>query len=121
MPVDSKRILCVDSDEKTCELLTHTLGLEEIQSKTAHSLGEALRFATAERFDLFIIENEFADGTGLALCRLLRSYQPEAIVIFFVDEDHVLTREEALEAGADEIIIKTGDFAPLLQTLCRYI
>lgn len=100
-----KRILCVDGDPDTCRMLA-TLLSRNYETKTASTLGEAVRLAATRSFDLSIIEGGFSDGTGLELCRMLRAAMPSSPVVFFTNDPHQPARDEVIAAGGYERVEK---------------
>jgi DNA-binding response OmpR family regulator len=105
--LDTKqRILCVDDNEDNSTMLTVLLGLSSYDAVAADSVQEALRLARSERFDLFILDKRFPDGTGFALCQEIRRLQPDAPVIFYSGDAYSSDRTEGLNAGAQDYVVK---------------
>jgi CheY-like chemotaxis protein len=80
-----KHILCVDDNSDTCELVS--LILKDYEVTSAYSMADAIKRATAERFDLYVLDYHLPDGTGLELCLMLRSClkidcQPDQLGMF---------------------------------------
>lgn len=101
-----RRILCVDDNEDNSSMLTVLLGLSSYEAVAAGSIEEALRLARDERFDLFILDKRFPDGTGFALCQEIRQMHPETPVIFYSGDAYSSDRTEGLEAGAQDYVAK---------------
>jgi DNA-binding response OmpR family regulator len=114
-----RRILCVDGYKDTCDLLQTSLTQLGYEAITARTLEQALNLATTEKFDLYIIEKTYVDGTGLALCKLLRAYDPGSEVIFFSGDPHEPSRKEALEAGAYARLVNQGSAEELAVIIRR--
>ncbi|MFL6253713.1 MAG: PleD family two-component system response regulator [Pyrinomonadaceae bacterium] len=109
MPPTAKRVLCVDGNNDTCEILTTLLGVEGYETRTAGGVGAALKLASAEQFDLIIVTTPLPDGEGLELCRMLRASAPGASVLIYSLHPYEPTRAEALAAGAQEYLFNNGD------------
>ena len=110
-------ILCVDGNGDICDMLALVLERENYESKSAYSIREAVALATAESFDLFIIEQEFAEGTGLALCKTLHAYTPASPIIFYSMNPDQPSRNEAKEAGASARVTKGADINELIDAV----
>lgn len=99
------RVLCADDDE-TCELVTTMLGISNIEVKSASTVADAWRLAQTERFDLYLLETGFPDGSGFDLCRRLRKFAPRAPIVFYSCAAYPIDRQKGLAAGANEYLTK---------------
>lgn len=100
------RILCVDDNDDTCFMLRTLLGTSGYDVETADGVGEALRLARTERFDLYVIDNRYPDGTGADLCRRLREASPDTPVVIYSGAAYGSDRDEGLAAGATRYVVK---------------
>lgn len=116
MLYNRRRILCVDDNEDNSTMLTVLLGLSSYEAVAAGSIEEALRLAQSERFDLYILDKRFPDGTGFALCQQIRELHPETPVIFYSGDAFSTDRMEGLSAGAQGYVAKP-DIDGLLETV----
>jgi CheY-like chemotaxis protein len=78
-----RRILCVDGNDDTCDLISTILSDYEVVS--AHSKAEGLRTATGGMFDLYLLDYYLPDGTGLELCLLIRQFDDSTPVLFLTE------------------------------------
>lgn len=99
-----KRILCVDDDVDTCEMMSILLG--EYHFAAAHSLDAAVRSIDSESFDLYIFDNWMPGGSGLELCRKVRERGLATPIIFVSGAAQSSDIDEAKAAGADKYLIK---------------
>src|SRR6266850_5602244 len=99
-------VLCADDDKDTCQLLSILLGRSGIEVKSAHNAEEALRFAQAERFDLYLLDSEFSDDDGFELCRRLREFDQHTPILFFAGAAYDTDKRKAVAAGANAYIVK---------------
>jgi CheY-like chemotaxis protein len=67
LPPTAKRVLCVDGNNDTREILTTLLGGEGHETRTAGGAGAALMLASAEKFDLIIVTTPLPDGEAWAV------------------------------------------------------
>ncbi len=113
------RVLCAD-DGETCELLTMTLGISNIEVKSANTVADAWRLALLEPFDLYLLETRLPDGNGFDLCQRLHKLAPRTPIIFYSSEAYLTDRQKGLAAGAVVYLVKPyfGDLAAtILQTI----
>jgi CheY-like chemotaxis protein len=106
MSARSRRILCVDDHADTCVMLQTLFGRSGCEVSAASSVGEALRLTERERFDLFVLDVSFPDGSGIDLCKHLRERQPQARVIFYSGKAYDADRREALDVCAEAYVAK---------------
>lgn len=111
MPADSnteasskKRILCVEDDKDTCELLS--LLFAEYEVVFASSIAEALSLLESEHFDLYVLDNWLPDGSGIEVCRKIHELKPEIPIIFTSAVGQKSEIKKALSAGAREYLVK---------------
>jgi DNA-binding response OmpR family regulator len=121
MQSTKRRILCVDDDEDTCFMLSALLGQAGYEVRTASSVAEGLRSAEGWRFDLCILDNRFADGMGLDLCRGIREFDSATPIIFFSGLSHESDRQRGFDAGAQGYLIKPNDLYKLVETITRLV
>jgi len=117
------RILIIDDDRDSCDLmqlmLQHSDASYEITSVLTPE--EGLRLASAERFDLYLLDCRFIGISGIEVCRTLRQSETEATIMFFTGEARESVRQEALRAGADAYLIKPDDLNNLTGTVKRLL
>ncbi len=106
MPQAKCRVLCIDDHQDTSEMLKLLLSQEDYEVVTALSCEEALLLATAEEFDLYVMDRHLPDGSGLQLCKDLGKATPGVPCIFYSGDAYDIHRSEALAAGADDYVTK---------------
>ena len=106
MPKAKCRILCVDDHEDTSEMLKLLLSHEDHEVVTAQTGEEALRIATTEEFDLYVLDRHLPDGSGLELSKKLTEATPNVPCIFYSGDAYDIQRSEAFAAGADGYVTK---------------
>ncbi len=117
----NKRIFCVDDDDDTCSMLSSLLEHAGYEVKSASSIAEGLKLARSERFDLYVLDNRVADGTGLELCRRIRGFDSQTLIIFFSRMAHESDKQRGLDAGAQDYLIKPNDLYDLTKTIMRLL
>jgi DNA-binding response OmpR family regulator len=101
---ERKRILCVEDDVDSCEMLR--VLLHEYEVVTANTVREGLKMAQAERFDLYLLDSTYPDGSGVELCRELRTFDAQTPVIFHSGMEGESDIEDAMNAGAQAYLVK---------------
>ena len=106
MPEIKCRILCVDDHEDSSQLLKLLLAESDYEVSIAATMDEAIRFAQATNFDLYVMDKYLPDGSGIDLCRQLAELTPNVPCILYTGDAYEIHREEALAAGAHAFIPK---------------
>ena len=110
------RLLCIDDHEDSSEMLKLILVQEDYEVVTAVSIEEALKLATTQDFDLYVLDRRLPDGSGLDLCARLNEVTPGVPCIFYTGDAYDIHRSEALAAGANEYVTKP-DIDSLITTV----
>jgi CheY-like chemotaxis protein len=117
MPNQRRRVLCAEPHADTCVLLTEMLEQQGHEVVAASSLRECLDLVREREFDLYMLDDDYIDGTALELCRRLRATTPRTPILFFSAQAFVSDRERALAAGAAAYFIKPGDIFEIVQAV----
>lgn len=100
------RVLYVDDDRDSFEMLKVMLGMSRIELDSASTIRDALTLAGSERFDLYLLDGGFPDGSGLSLCRTLRAVDATVPVLFYSGNADADAIERGIAAGAAGYITK---------------
>jgi len=105
----SRKILIVDPNDKTRQLLTENLEKEEYQVIAAENGKEGFELVNRERPDLVISDIFMNNMNGFELCQRIRDMSdvPNVPFVFFTSTDDMLTEVRAFRAGADEYLVKS--------------
>jgi two-component system response regulator ResD len=106
MPQVKCRVLFIDDHEDTAEMLKLLLGEEDYEVTTAETIQEAVRLATTQEFDLYVLDKHLPDGSGLELCAQLQELTPGVPCIVYSGDAYDIHRSEAMTAGADAYVAK---------------
>jgi two-component system OmpR family response regulator len=87
-------------------MLTYLLGQENYEVTAVRTVGEALRLAQNESYNLYILDEWFPHEAGLGLCRKIREFDPHTPIIFYSGAAFDSDKEEALHAGAQAFVAK---------------
>jgi len=100
-----KRILVVDDDAKTVELVKLYLSRDGYKVLTAYDGIEALRLARESRPDLVVLDLMLPGLDGLQVCRTLRRESDVPIIMLTAmtsEQDRLI----GLDLGADDYVTK---------------
>jgi DNA-binding NarL/FixJ family response regulator len=86
---------------------------------TAASASAVLSTIDQHSPNAFILDLSLDDGSSLPLISKLRERLPSAVIVMFTGHKNELLKEHCLRAGADALVVKTGDFDELTGTLRR--
>ena len=100
-----KRVLVVDDDEKTIELVKLYLNRDGYRVLTAYNGTNALEIARKNNPDLIVLDLMLPGINGLEICRTLREESDVPIIMLTArtTDDDKLT---GLELGADDYVTK---------------
>jgi DNA-binding response OmpR family regulator len=79
---------------------------EDYDVTTAVTMTEALSLAKRQEFDLYVLDRQLPDGSGLELCAKLGEVTPGVPCLFYTGDAYDIHRSEALAAGADDYVAK---------------
>jgi DNA-binding response OmpR family regulator len=116
-----KRILCVEDDKDTCDLIKLILNQEGYIVLTAENMEKALSVIQNERISLCILDKKLPDGNGTDLCRKIKEFDETIAVVFYSGAARTSDIEEAKEAGADEYLIKPLGWDSLAETVNKLL
>src|SRR5512147_2661991 len=101
----NKRVLVVDDDAKTVELVKLYLNRDGYQVATAYDGNEALRLARETHPDLIVLDIMLPGVDGLEVCRKLRAESAVPIILLTAkttEQDRII----GLDLGADDYVTK---------------
>jgi CheY-like chemotaxis protein len=101
-----RRILCVDDNEDSCEIVVILLtraGYEVVLARTA---AEALNRTLTDSFDVLLLDNHLPDGSGLELCQQIREFNNHTPSCFYSSDAYPKQIEAAKQAGANAYLVK---------------
>src|SRR6266496_1652918 len=115
------RILCVDDDEDACETMNALLDLQGYEVIQAQNVAEGLNQGISNNLDLILLDWAYQDGTGIELCKMLRSTGVSAPILFYSGISDGADIARAMRAGAQGFLIKPVDSAELFDSLSRFL
>ena len=100
------RVLVVEDDEALRRLIQDDLGRRGLAVTTAGSIAQARILIHTEDFDVVVLDRRLPDGSGLDLLVDVTDFMSVAHVIVVSGESRETERVRALEAGADDYMVK---------------
>jgi CheY-like chemotaxis protein len=117
----SQHILFLEDNEAMRYYVPHLLRAAGYEVTVAENLVDGLRLAKTEDYDLYLLDYHLPDGTGVELCKLIRTFDTSTPIIIYssvTDEDVI---KVAFSAGAQGYINKSDALQNLEQTVTRLI
>jgi DNA-binding response OmpR family regulator len=111
------RVLVVDDDPATVELLQDFLLAKGYEVLTASDGAEALRTLKAERPHLLLLDVMMPKLDGLEVLRQVKALDPTVGVIMVTGVNEEAIGRKAMELGAFDYIVKPLDLPYLKRTL----
>ncbi len=102
-----KRLLIVEDDAETCELLRHVLAGFDL-TIVGH-VRDALPTVRDTSFDIYLLDNWLPDGSGIELCKKIRELKPDSPILFTSAAAMQKNIDEAAAAGATQYLVKPYD------------
>jgi two-component system, OmpR family, response regulator RegX3 len=104
-----RRILCVEDDDDTCEMLTLALQMSGYEVVSAQTFADAITKALSSEFDAYILDSRLPDGSGVDLCKEIREFNSHTPILFYSADAYPKEIEEAMSAGAQAYMVKPID------------
>ena len=114
-------ILFADDDADTCEMMKALLGFEGYEVIVARDGREAVEIAQQTLPNVILLDLELPKLNGIRVAKSLKSDRRfEGTPIVIISGHNPATfRQEALEAGCDEYLLKPIDFSRIEEFLAR--
>ena len=114
------RVLCVDDNEDSREILSMMLKFRRIDTKTVGTAAQALSLIEEERFDLYLLDVWLPDLDGFELCRRMREVDPHTPILFFSGAAYEADKKRAIDAGANAYVTKP-DLEGLVGSITQFV
>ena len=114
------RVLCVEDDEDTRDMLRTRLVLSDFVAVVAPDTGAALRLMERERFDLYVLDGGLRSVNELSLCEQIRASDARAPIIIFSGHGFASDIKAGMLAGANAYLVKP-DSSKLIPPIRRLL
>jgi two-component system copper resistance phosphate regulon response regulator CusR len=108
------RVLVVEDERKLGQVLAAALQAEHYEVVVARTGDEGFVRATAEAFDLIVLDLMLPGRNGLEILQILRQRHLQTPVLIVTARDDVADRVTGLDSGADDYLVKPFAIAELL-------
>jgi DNA-binding response OmpR family regulator len=115
-----KRILCVDDQEDTRDMMRLLLDNYGYEAVIAASVSDALESARSGGLALCILDHWLTESNGIELCKQIRAFDSATPIMFYSGAGYQSDIQKGLGAGAQAYLVKP-DFERLRPTIDRLI
>jgi DNA-binding response OmpR family regulator len=116
----ANRVLCVEDDADTRDMLRAKLGLSDYEVVVAPDMEAALRLMESERFGLYVLDGELRGIKGPSLCEQIRASDARTPILIFSGHAYASDIEAGMLAGANAYLVKP-DSSELIPTMRRLL
>jgi DNA-binding response OmpR family regulator len=108
------KILCVDDQIDALEAEKLLLQFEGYNANGAMTVRDAMMLIEHNQYDLFILDTNLPDRSGLDLCRWIRTTSKETPIIIYSGDSYRAAIDDAFRAGATKYLVKPASFDDIL-------
>ena len=106
-------ILIVEDEKKLVDILKKALKNERYSVDTAYDGEVGLEKATANSYDMILLDIMLPNKDGFAVCKELRERQIHTPIIMITAKGSVGDRVDGFDSGADDYLVKPFDLKEL--------
>ena len=118
-PPSNGRVLVVDDEQSTCELLEVMLRRQGVDVTWRTSPHDALDLVVERDFDVILTDLEMAGLSGIELCERILLVRPDMPVVVVTGDATMAAAVAAIRAGAYDFLTKPVDAALLSRSVSR--
>ena len=115
------RVLFIEDDADTRDLVSFVLRRENFEVVLATDSEEAMLVAGAMSFNLYLIDNWLPGESGVDLCRRLREFDRRTPILFYSGAAYEQDKRAAFAAGAQGYLTKPLEIGELVQEVFHLI
>jgi two-component system, NtrC family, response regulator HydG len=112
-----KRILVIDDDVDSCEMLSFSLSYVGYDVTTTQNPNDALASSAIGQFDLYLLDNRLPESSGIEICEQLTILAPQIPVVILSGATREVDRRKGAKAGAAAYLAKPVEMSVLERTL----
>lgn len=121
-PLSRGHILYVEDHDDTRILITMLLERAGFTVTPARNGTQCLEKAKGgEHFDLYLLNHTFPDASGVSICQMLREFDKETPILFYSGRAMPQEKEAAINAGAQDYLIKPHDLFNIAEHVAKWI
>ncbi|MBK7748279.1 MAG: response regulator transcription factor [Candidatus Obscuribacter sp.] len=107
------KILLVEDDLELAERMQDWFTLENHALEVVHNGGDALQMLGSFEFDVIVLDWGLPGVAGIDVLRTYRKNGGTTPIIFLTGRGEIINREEGLDSGADDYMVKPFDVREL--------
>lgn len=107
------RILIIEDEHELATAMARGLGQQHYATDIAYSGIQGWELGMDNDYDLVILDLNLPGMDGLEVCRRLRAYKPELLILILTARSQVRDRIAGLDEGADDYLTKPFHFEEL--------
>lgn len=112
------KVLVTEDSPTVLAIVKDLLESQGYQVLAAEDGASALALAKAEKPDLALLDTCLPDTNGHELCRKIKKLKgAKTKVVIYTGQIDAVDAEKAMKAGADDYVVKTADFALLMDAI----
>lgn len=100
------KILIVDDEVDICEMMSFTFDSHGFKTFVAYDAAQAFEIVKNEDLDLVVSDIRMPKGGGMKLLEDIKNHNSERPKVFLITGYSDNTREEAISAGAEDVLAK---------------
>ncbi len=112
------RILIIDDEKETRDLFKSFLEEDDYEIHEAENGQEAFNLVSSEIFDLYITDVFMPEMNGIEFLKILKTFDPDAVVVIITGYDKMEYTKQALEYGAFRFLtkpVKMAEFRSIVE------
>ena len=117
----SQRVLIVDDDRTSCEILTKILSLRGYRVDAAYDGFTALELIQHREYGLALIDYRMPGMDGVELYRRIRELRPNLVGVFVTGFPTIDTVYPAIAVGVQRVIAKPAGSMELLAVIEEFL
>ena len=118
--METHKILIIDDEPLTCQLIAHMLKLQGYTSAIVTDSKRALAATLSERPALILLDYHLGAGYGLEVLQNLKAIASTRTIPVILTSG-IDRRKEALDAGADAFLLKPFDWHELADIVAQML
>jgi len=108
------RILVVEDEHRIAQSIKKGLELERYVVDVAYTGTEGYDMASAESYDVVILDRMLPEMDGITICKSLRQENNHVLILLLTAKSQTSDKVDGLNAGADDYLTKPFSFEELL-------